>query len=131
MGAGASASQENFQGIVMSLNDCPSVPARDTPTTAASSPDDKIIGRGMSVIIQSGAIHHNGHAIDDTVPAQSSSPPALLPHLRCLFISKLQNPSTLSMPVQQFWSLVENMFVHVLSESDLSRLEVCVGCFIL
>lgn len=110
----------------LNSNDRPPIPSRHgcgTPLTAAAIPENKRSGRGLSVITCNGATSPNDHAAAETAPMLSSPPPALLPHLRCLFISKLRNPSLLIMPVKEFWSIVENMFIHVLSDSDLSRLE--------
>jgi hypothetical protein len=149
MGAGASVSSAEFADIVNTADLCPAatpcstVPPPGvctTPSTAAPTTEDNglhneegsVSGRRAALIVRIPVLRQaepeteppSVTATGDFSSDTTGPPPELMPYLRCLFISKLKNRSEFSMPVNDFLDIVEMLFVHVLSDFDMSRLEM-------
>lgn len=119
MGAGASMSSSGEFEQVMNVSSAPTMVQHQLPQETvriASSDNAKATTRPMLQIPRSIETKYN---IDASTP-----PPPLLPHLRDIFLSKVKNEPSKSMPVNQFYDMVETLFIHVLSDFDRSRLDL-------
>lgn len=121
MGAGASVGQfetcDQFEQV-MKVEDCFSSPAAATDSTPSSrEKGHSTVGPRLSVDIPA--------AEEGT---EAGRPPALLPHLLALFMARTKGRGEASVPVHEFWDLVEALFAHVLSDFDNTRLEVWLIC---